>query len=799
MARDLFKDNNYVLRFPPSNEAANDDINTFVDSLEKVEKLPPSKETRFFIGYDIIEHLKLFELYGEDSIPVNFENLIVFLNQKDGVFGVLKYTDSHEESVLQTELDQCNMVLNSCLALYGELFKKSYMLLYGGIVVPNISRADLKENYHCLNEDYSDLGNRRNVVFIAREDLESTSKLKLWWARLKKIFRQERKDRGVGSKMDIVEKFDDISSQILAVMSLHHQSLPRMTKDVKEKVTNLLLNKDQLKILQMRQSRFKVIVGPFGSGKSLVLKALAKKLHRETHNGQIIYICWDPYSLIEAEMYNNFVTLKNNQNIIGTNLICLNFKELSESLDDFKIEELLQSLGTIKDPLSKFLEYCRANDGPIHLLIDEFPGVSVDAEVCQEINHHLTEIDNRSTLVVALQSTDKSYKIHSKAVDFPLPKENLTKAGLKTFKLTKSMRMCNNLYKLIQIAQKEVIDSNLPIAAEENISTSRRRRNFSGSVSTNTGENMLTSSQTEENSEHSSGFGSYEPSTPLQSPPSSDQDKTPMKANLGKIHEPEVALKPLFDSLKRQASKSLRTKYQYLRGVSGHDINSHTKPQLVHLPEEFDYNLESICLLGAVLEKICLDENHHTTVICNDKQELYMVKKALGTLGKEYVEYADYLRGSLPDRQRKLDILQKLSEDSFILVTDYRSFRGCETDHCVTFVRPEESYTDHVLIEILTRAITKIDLIVYPQSTTQPHDAMVEDSLSRVLNAWTGHPDLVTTRACRDFCLDQETNQLNFKIDDEEHSVSLEEVVWNESMFEQTLDDNSGIRSVFRF
>eukprot|EP00111_Clytia_hemisphaerica_P010221 TCONS_00029870-protein len=791
MARDLFKDNEYVSRFPPSNESTNDSINTFVDSLEK---LPLFKETRFFIGYDIIEHLKLFE-YGEGSCSVNFENLLFFLNPKDGVFGVLKYVDSQEESILQTALDECNTVLNSCLALYGELFKRTYMLLYGGVVVPNISRVDLKESsYRCLNEDYSDLGNRRNVVFITKEDLESPNKLKSWWNRVKKIFRQERKDRGVGSKMDVSKEFNDISSQIVAVMSLHHQSLPRMTKDVKDRVTNLLLNKDQLKILQTRQSRFKVIEGPFGSGKSLVLKALAKKLHLESNNGQIFYICWDPYSLIEAEVHNNFEALKNNENIDGTNLICLNFKELSEVIDDFKIEELLQSFGTIKEPLNKFLAYCRTDDGPVHLLIDEFPGVNVDSEVCEEIKHHLTKIDNRSTLVIALQSTDKSYEIRSQATDFPVPKENLTKAGLKTFKLTKSMRMCHNLYQLIQIAQKEVVDSNLPIAAEDNISTSRRRRNFSGSLSTNTREDLLTSSQTEENSEHSSGFGSYETNTPLQSPPSSDQEKTPMKANVGKIHEPEVVLKTLFDSLKRQPSKSLRTKYKYPRGASGHDINSHSKPQILYLPEEFDYNLESICLLGAVFDRICLDENHHCTIICNDKQELSMVKKALRTLGRDYVDYADYLKGLLPDRKRKLDVMQKLSEDSFILVTDYRSFRGCETDHCVTFVRPEESYTDHVLIEILTRAITKIDLIVYPQTAAQPDANTVNDSLSKVLNAWKGYPDFVSTRICGAFSLDRQTNQMDFKIDEEEHKVPLEEVVWDETMLEPTLDDNSGIR-----
>ena len=84
-----------------------------------------------------------------------------------------------------------------------------------------------------------------------------------------------------------------------------------------------------------------------------------------------------------------------------------------------------------------------------------------------------------------------------------------------------------------------------------------------------------------------------------------------------------------------------------------------------------------------------------------------MTKYALRWADENFVEYTPYLCSYLPSLEEKMEVLGKMRDEAAILVTDYRGFRGCEAEHCICFVNLDDLYGDHILVEILTRAVSR--------------------------------------------------------------------------------------------
>lgn len=726
MASDLFKDNQYATRFPPAYET-NDGL--VKEVCDKVENAFP-KGTRIFTRYDCVQHVKLFNFDAESIFEgcngVNCDNVVTIVNVKHGVICVFKITSAKSEIELASELKQCNVILKALMTLFSNELGQAF--LFGGLILTNLERAMMKEdNFFCLNGDYSSTINA-GLVFVTKDDLESKDKLVSWWNRLRKKMNEERKRR-MPKMPDLKYEFDIMCSQIFASMSLVSESL-HITKSSKDRVNSLLLNKDQLNIVYSN-STLKLIQGPFGSGKSLILKALASKILKSYSNerASIVYVCWDPYSLIEAEINFYFQELFEKKTTNVT-LQCVNLKQLAEE-NNFELENLLRSIGNKKETFARFLRIFCKEDLPCHLLIDEFPGVAIDKEVCNEIKNYKASSCEGSTLVIACQSTDKDYQIHSKKRVFKISKESLVDVGMKTYTLSKSMRMCSNLFDMVKVAQKQITSSMLPIVAERHVPMIRRMSRSEGDRTTskdNENSKLVFSdedcilSDDDIGDDNSSGFGSFKfPSTEIFDtlPMDSSTDSTPIKTDPSKLHEPEALLKQ-FSNLNREPSKSLKTSYKYPNGKSGHDIQSEDKPNLIYLPNEFQLDTaESVKTLQYLLEKFCITDDGpsfcQTTIICNNIEELRMVRFALRWMEEGFEEYTAYLRGHYPELNEKDRVFKRLREEAPVLVTDYRGFRGCQTEHCVCFVNQKDLYGDHILVEILTRAISRFDLIVYSQ------------------------------------------------------------------------------------
>ena len=411
LALDHHKDIEYAMRFPPAYDMNSTKLfKQFCDNLESA--LP--KGTRIFTGYDCLQHIRLFtintdNILDKDCGEANCKGLesnevVLFLNEIHGVVCVLKLIGEgvllSEEDILKG-LRQYNVFLKTLVSMFCKELK--YSFLYGGLVLPGIQREDLSEKqFLCLNGDYLTGCNNDGLVFITKDDLRSVKTLKSWWNRLLKKVKDERQMRMAIKPSTLYKSnFRAISSQVLASMTLV-SGIQRITKSLNGRLVSLLLSNEQLKIVYDGK-KLKLIEGTFGSGKSIILKAIAKKILQEhsltnikttkdhgrvVPQRSIVYVCWDPYSLMEADLTNYFDQLfhqfANTQETVT--LRCINFKALAEETG-LEISDLLQPLGDKRKTFAKFLySFCKKNENEErstqqHLLIDEFPGTAVDGEV----------------------------------------------------------------------------------------------------------------------------------------------------------------------------------------------------------------------------------------------------------------------------------------------------------------------------------------------------------------------------------------------------------------------------------
>ena len=63
----------------------------------------------------------------------------------------------------------------------------------------------------------------------------------------------------------------------MASMSQSLIHLPRVTQHIPTKLTTILLNRQQISAIQ-HPSQHKLLTGPFGGGKTIILAEIAKKL-----------------------------------------------------------------------------------------------------------------------------------------------------------------------------------------------------------------------------------------------------------------------------------------------------------------------------------------------------------------------------------------------------------------------------------------------------------------------------------------------------------------------------------------
>ncbi|XP_066924521.1 uncharacterized protein [Clytia hemisphaerica] len=398
---------------------------------------------------------------------------------------------------------------------------------------------------------------------------------------------------------------------------------------------------------------------------------------------------------------------------------------------------------------------------PINVFIDEFPQEFLTESYVNKLQIFLETKFRDSTFVLALQSVYKRRELCTKGKTEVQEHFDLAKSKMTVFNLTKTMRMSVDIHQMVEILQNQIEKDpivipleNEPTFLEKILTTpfwkkSADEKKTRIKTESTKGAKMLESNRivTSKNSEKrdidaatedKSNKTTIEPNNYLSN---ILRNENPVKyvEDMAKFTDPEKMASEM--KLKSgNATKTLKTNLSYVKGSSGHNIHSDTKPRIVYLDRKFvPYSYEVVPCLSMIFKKYAR-EDLKLTVICNTLEQVRVIEIVLNNL-YGWINIGRFIPSLLEEYPSPEDKKAALSRSNKVLITDYRAFRGCEIEHCVLFLDPSEQIAKNMYTEILTRAINQLVLLVQPSTQT---DSFM---LTKVLKEWQLKDLVNTTKA----------------------------------------------------
>ena len=739
-------------RFPPSYYLAEGETKRIGDLFEKIHTSPNS---RILTGYNPVKHLEVLGFEDKDfddcfiNKEWNFENTVTVLVPENLLilFGTVVESKNYEE--VKAELKKCNDWMKAVYAANQKNISNRQVTIVGTIIFTSISKEELYtiiSYFPFLNILEGKCMESQKVIFLCEEQVRSESDLQIWWFNLCKVICIRPPNQLQEESQEAVR---NVTGEMMASMSIISSYLPKVTDDVGEKIATLLLNPHQVDVI-MDKTQWKVITGPYGSGKSICLKEIARRLHGINDGSKIIYCCFDPYSLMEAEIDEFFKTLSKDGRLQSLSLV-----EISSKIG-YSVEQFYNCCGPPARNIADLFEYLENTNGKCHILVDEFHADNINEKYCNQLKRCLVQNFQDSTVVFAMTSVTTTKQVLDMDKLETYEQCSLEEAGMHILPpLTKSVRIPANIFDLTEVAIAEIkdVESTIPLSNDLNDTSMGARKKTKIRQSSRTssfkkilkpilklhGKNHLEVSDPSINVE--SKVDQFRYSNLFTSEFNNSE-----KSAVYKLSDPQMIAKLYPDSLPNNihdSTRLLKSKSNFVYGECS-SICSPINSRLIYLPNDFSVeNSKFFRIFAKLLEELTLKSYQKISFICNNINEITLVKYALELCQYPSITYAPYLLGRLPNSEEKREVVKRLNNEvGSHLITDYRSFRGCETSNCFSFVDLNEKFASHVLIEVITRATSKLDLVVFPSSPSSstsslsPSEKESPSCWSKILASW---------------------------------------------------------------
>ena len=760
-----FNDHERLRQFPPTYYLKGDTTKSFADKVDGLKWL--SKEPiKILTNYNPVDHLRLLGLSEKDRDQImsrayeTYDNVVLVVHPEEKWLMVNVVVDGvPDPKTLQLEMEKMNDILKTIYKTGYQKLKEHYMTLMGLIICPHIEEKDLNSKMIPFLNDSKAMSpfvteKEWNDVELLEGKLESLvneSKRNI------KSFCQNQSGTVKRSGVDDIKVY---TGQLMASMAQRSLFLPKVTDNLEEKIDTILLNADQIRTINF-PCKWKIINGGFGSGKTVVLNEIARQMIKQDDIGAICYLPFAPYSLIDKKFEESFHLLCNEEEIdhLSFKLISISLQECLKDMD-LALSDVYDLTASPKKNVTLIMEHLKTKfciDGKsMAILIDEFPREFIDKDYARRFTDSLEKHFRDITVVFSFQSVEKVREFETYGKISRFSDGSIDIAGMTEFKLGKTMRMALSNYQLNKILQEEIAQSKhiTPLKYEATkelikppslmervkikLFPSLKKENFDKEKSTEDLKTKTkdkdTSDDLEKNrpSDKSNESRNLDEQNPKFTDPTSSSKK---QLDTSWFHDPEFISNDIPREPKDKLVSSLSTKFSFIESKCGISFCSPTKPKL-HLFSSSLNSYKSIVCLSVVLEN-CIKDAEKVVIICTSKEMVEMMKMALDRidLKKPYHIYTPYLLGPLPGIQQKSEIIKASNSNNFILVTDYRSFRGCEAEKCIMFIDLNELIGPNIFVEILTRAVAYLDILVTPRNKT---DAASNTSkvMSKVLSEW---------------------------------------------------------------
>ena len=822
-----FKDHESVRQFPPTYYLKRDTTKEFVDKVNGLKWLSKAP-IKILTNYNPVDHLRLLGLSDKDRDQImsrtyeTYDNVVLVIHPEEKWLMVNVVVDGvPDPKTLQLEMEKMNDILKTIYKTGYQKLKEHYMTLIGLIICPCIEEIDLNSKMLPFLNDSKPMSsfvtkNEWNNVKLLEDKFESLVN------ESKKYIKSFCPNESGAIKRSSMDDIKMYIGQLMASMAQRSLFLPKVTDNLEEKIDTILLNADQIRTINF-PCKWKIINGGFGSGKTVVLNEIARQMIKQDDIGAICYLPFAPYSLIDKKFEESFHLLCKEEEIEH-----LSFKLKSISLQkclaemDLALSDVYNLTSPPKKNVALIMEHLKTkycNDGKrMAILIDEFPREFIDKDYARRLTDSLERHFQDITFAISFQSVEKVRELESYGKISRFSDGSIDIVGVMEFKLGKTMRMALNNYQLNKILQEEVAKSKhiTPLkyeATKEPIKppslmervkiklfSSRKKVNFDNEKST---EDLKKKSKDKDSSDDLEKNGpppksneskNLDEPNPEISDPTSSSTK---QSDTSRFHDPEFISKNLPRKPKDKLALSISTKISFIESKCGISFCSPTKPKL-HLFSSSLNSYESIVCLSVVLGN-CIRDAEKVVIICTSKDQVETMKMALNKidLKKPYHIYIPYLLGPLPESQQKSEIIKASNLTNFILVTDYRSFRGCEAEKCIMVIDLNELIGPNIFVEILTRGVAYLNILVTPRNKSNAA-SNTSKVMSKVLSEWKERQ--LVSEVFIDFQADRtrNINQINVKITESGVKKTLsreikheEEEAFNKRMELSAVDDHT--------
>ena len=256
--------------------------------------------------------------------------------------------------------------------------------------------------------------------------------------------------------------------------------------------------------------------------------------------------------------------------------------------------------------------------------------------------------------------------------------------------------------------------------------------------------------------------------------------------NLAFCHDPEKILGSSLLDDKREVETEFVTKATFVKGLCANKLHKDLKPRIFYLTNQSITNHNGIPSVAAALKQ-CL-ENHDKNdivILCSSLIDVGRSITALNVLGEPSEEYVPYLKDKVPSIQDKKELLK--SSAGSILVSDYRSVRGCEASHCIILTSLTNPIAGTIMAEMLSRAMVNLDFIVLPKTDAVPS---VPNPIQMAFDTWLQR-GLVESTIVEFHDEDESTVTFNLQQSTQMKSVEIEIIGFDFDLSHYILNEQS--------
>uniref|UniRef100_A0A7M5V215 Uncharacterized protein n=1 Tax=Clytia hemisphaerica TaxID=252671 RepID=A0A7M5V215_9CNID len=613
------------------------------------------KESYILSKVDFHRQISCIIGFNPNQIQTDFEHLLqggnamIFYPAEIPAIFLITLPENMEEKI-QHVMVRANENAKAFLSINDDLLKD------GEVVLINVVAA----LYH-KREDINCKDCKELMMF--KDDLETGCSE--WWEDFKIQWKEGNRNSNVNKTTVLKTAFRSV------VMSASVDvRFPRLFAGGSEIIVKRVLTEDQRNALEDASKR-KIIAGPYGSGKSVIVNQAIQKFSKK-EDFTVFYINFEEYSLLN-------VLMKKMCQTDGAEFNCVvDLSPQSGSGEMLSLNDCLNYIST---------KYNSGND-KIYAVIDEYDSEDMSTEDAEALNTLFNStVSDQLHVLLAIQSCQKHRVFEEIQPTKEYSSSSLDELNFTKFELQRTMRFSSKIgdaikESLIMTEKKQAVYT-LP-SNEEKIAISSENQ----AVASSKVQPTVT----------------FDPQViqSVESPNHPHQEA--IKAPTLKLD----ALCKLSNGPSDSKSKIISTFHYPTDFLDGSGVEGDI-PYLLRLDAVNDVEKFAYFLTSFVKKK---RKPNKWMFICNSIELLPLARCALGNSDVRFVEYTDNIKGKhAPSTETKETIIGKWQNDVEALLVDCRGCRGMDCDEVLVLWNEEDIHSRHMFGEALSRARTKLSIV----------------------------------------------------------------------------------------